>query len=265
MQEKKSIFLGFYYLIFFLGLSFVGLEYVLENYFKTSICSTSGCSIAKELLLIKKKYLLFLAFVFYALLLILLFLYHKTGKKIFRNLLLYFLTAGLIADAYLISFLYVGAKLSCPFCLGIFVITLLGTISAFLYLKDEFISPLHFLIALFFALLSLSFGIFVSSSQPIVSKNDKGLILIYSQNCPVCQKVLAISQNLNIPLKKVPLNQAFSLVKTLNLKSLPCLLEVKEEKIEIYSNLDEIMQKLNIKKIEASCGKNEEERMCVIP
>jgi uncharacterized membrane protein len=265
MTEKKSIFLGFYYLLLFLGLSFISLEYVLENYFKTSICTASSCSIAKELLLIEKKHLLLLAFVFYALLLILLTLYHKTEKKIFRNLFLYFSTAGLGADAYLIFFLYVGVKLSCPFCLGIFVITLGSTILAFFYLKNELISPLHFLIALFFALLSLSFSIFVSSSSPIISKNDEGLILIYSQQCPVCQKVLEMSKNLKIPLKKVPLNQAFPLVRTLNLKSLPCLLEVKEGKIEIYSNFDEIIQKLNMKKIEASCGKNEEEGMCAIP
>jgi hypothetical protein len=265
MKEKKSIFLGFYYLLLFLGLSFISLEYVLENYFKTSICSTSSCSIAKELLLIEKKHLLLLAFVFYVFLLVFLFLYHKTRKKIFRNLLLYFLSAGLIGDAYLISFLYIGTNLSCHFCFGIFVITLGSTILAFLYLKDELISPLHFLIALFFVLLSLSFSIFVSSSPPIVSKNSEGLILIYSQHCPVCQKVLEMSKNLNIPLKKVPLNQAFPLVRTLNLKSLPCLLEVKKGKIEIYSNLDEIIQKLNMKKIEASCGKNEEEGMCVIP
>ena len=265
MKEKKSIFLMFYYLFLFLGLSFISLEYVLENYFKTSFCSTSSCSISKELLLIEKKYLLLLAFVFYTLLLILLTLYHKTRKKFFRNLFLYFLTAGLIADAYLIFFLYIGAKLSCPFCLGIFVITLGGAISAFLYLKDELISPLHFLIALFFTFLGLSFSIFISLPSSIVSKNDEGLILVYSQHCPVCQKVLEMSKNLNIPLKKVPLNQALPLVKTLNLKNLPCLLEVKKEKIEIYSSFDEIIQKLNIKKIEASCSKNEEKGLCVIP
>ena len=264
-MKQKDFVLSFYYLIFFLGLFFVGLEYTLENFFKTSICSTSSCSIAKELLLIEKKHLLLLAFILYALLLILLTLYHKTGKKVFRNLLLYFLTAGLIADTYLISFLYMNAKLSCHFCLGIFAITLGGTILAFLYFKDELISALHFLIALFFALLSLSFSIFISSSPPIISKNNEELILVYSQQCPVCQKIIEMSKNLNIPLKKVPLNQAFLLIKTLNLKSLPCLLEVKKEKIEIYSNLEDIIQRLNIKKIEANCEKNKEENICAIP
>jgi hypothetical protein len=117
---------------------------------------------------------------------------------------------------------------------------------------------------LFFAFLGLSFSIFISSPSSIVSKNNEELILVYSQHCPACQKVLEISKNLNIPLKKVPLNQAFPLVRILNLKSLPCLLEVKEGKIEIYSNLDKIIQKLNIKKIETNCGRNEE-GICVIP
>jgi uncharacterized membrane protein len=265
MKVEKSIFLSFYYLILLLGLFFVGQEYVLENYFKTSICSTPSCSIAQELLLIEKKHLLLLAFVFYASILIFLFLYHKTGKKVFRNLLLYFLTAGLIANAYLIFFLYIETKLSCHFCLGIFVITLGGSISAFLYLKNELISPLHFLIALFFAILSLSFVIFISSSRPIISKDDENLILIYSQHCPTCQKVIKISKNLEISLKKIPLSQAFLLMKTLNLQNLPCLLEVKERKIVIYTNLEEIIQRLNIKKIEANCEKNKEERMCAIP
>jgi uncharacterized membrane protein len=265
MKEKKSIFLCFYYLILLLGALFVSVEYVLENYFKTSLCTASSCSIAKELLLIEKKHLLLLAFVFYTLLLVLLFLYHQTEKKIFRNLLLYFLTAGLIADAYLIFFLYIEAKLSCHFCLGIFVITLGGTISAFFYLKNELISPLHFLIALFFALLSLFLGFFVSSTPPIISKDNKNLILIYSQNCPVCQKIIEISKNLDIPLKKIPLSQAFPLMKTLNLKNLPCLLEVKKKKIEIYTNFEDIIHKLNMKKIETNCKQNKEEGLCVIP
>jgi uncharacterized membrane protein len=265
MKEKKSFFLSFCYLIFLLGLFFVGLEYVLENYFKTSLCTTSSCSIAKELLLIKKKHLLLIAFVFYTLLLVLLFLYHQTGKKLFRNLLLYFLTAGLIADAYLIFFLYIEAKLSCPFCLGIFVITLGGTILTFFYLKDELISPLHFLITLFFALLTLFLGFFVSSTPPIISKDNKNLILIYSQNCPICQKTIEISENLDIPLKKIPLSQAFPLMKTLNLKNLPCLLDVKEKKIEIYTNFEDILHKLNMKKIETNCEQNKEEELCVIP
>ena len=263
MKEKNQFFLSFCYLFLLLGLFFVGLEYVLENYFQTSICSTPSCYIVKELLLIEKKHLLLLAFVFYALLLVLLSLYHKTEKKVFRNLLLYFLTAGLIANTYLIAFLYLGAKLSCHFCLGIFTITLGVAISAFFYLKNELISSLHFLIALFFAILSLSFSFFVSSSQPVVSKNDESLILIYSENCPACQKILEISKSSNIELKKVPLNQAFSLVKTLNLKNLPILLEVKNEKIEIYSDFETIIQKLNTPQIEASCEINQEKEVAI--
>jgi uncharacterized membrane protein len=278
MEKKNQLFLAFCYLIYSFGLFFVGIEFVLQNHFKTSLCSTHSCAIASELLLLEKNHLLLLAFIFFGSSLILLFLYHTTQKNIYRNLLLYLTTASLIADAYLIFFLYLGTKLSCHFCLGIFVITLSGTFLIFLYLKDRPISLIHFLVALLFALLSLAFGSFITSFSSIISQTNQGLILIYSQNCPACQKILEISKSSNINLKKVPLNQAYYLVKTLNLKTLPILLEVKNTKIEIYSNFEEITQKLTKIKIysnfeeitqksniETNCEKNKEEGMCIIP
>jgi len=270
MKRKSPLTLKLSYLILILGLLFVGLEYILENYFKTSICPTSGCFIASELLLLGKNYLLILALLFYTALILLLFLYHKTGGSFFKTLLLYLLTAGLIGDAYLIFFLFMNIAEPCWFCLIVFSITLAGAISILLYIRNEPITSPHLLVALILGMFSLALGFYISSPSPIISKEGNvektNFILIYSQHCPACKEVIAESERLGIKLEKVPLNQAYPLVKALNLKSLPCLLEFKEDRIEIYTGFEAVKNRLNLEEEQNPCVENfQEGGLCVIP
>jgi len=270
MKRKSPFILKLSYFILILGLLFVGLEYILKNYYKTSICPTSGCFIAEELLLLGKNYLLILALLFYTALIFLLFLYQKTGGSLFKNLLLYLLTAGLIGDAYLIFFLFINSAEPCWFCLIVFSITLAGAITVLVYLRDEPITSPHFLVALTFGMFSLALGFYISSPSPIISKEGNvkkaNLILIYSQHCPACKEVIAESERLGLKLEKVSLNQAYPLVKALNLKSLPCLLEFKEDKIEIYTGFEAVKNRLNLEKKQNPCVENPQEGgLCAIP
>jgi uncharacterized membrane protein len=270
MKRKSQFILKLSYFIFILGLLFVGLEYILKNYFKTSLCPTSGCFIAEELLLLGKNHLLILALFFYTALILLLFLYQKTGGSLFKNLLLYLLTAGLIGDAYLIFFLFINIAEPCWFCLIVFFITLAGAISILIYIRDEPITSPHFLVALTFGMFSLALGFYISSPSPIIPKDGNvkktNLILIYSQSCPACKEVIAESERLGLKLEKVPLNQAYPLVKSLNLKSLPCLLEFKEDRIEIHTGFEAVKKRLNLEKEQNPCVENPQEGgLCAIP
>jgi len=270
MKRKSPFILNLSYLILILGLLLVGLEYILENYFNKSICPTSGCFIAEELLLLGKSYLLILALLFYTALMFLLFLYQKTGGSLFKNLLLYLLTAGLIGDAYLIFFLFINIPEPCWFCLKVFFITLAGAISVLVYLRNDPITSPHFLVALIFGMFSLALGFYISSPSPIISKEGNvkkaNFILIYSQHCPACKEVIAESERLGLKLEKIPLNQAYPLIKALNLKSLPCLLEFKEDKIEIYAGFEAVKNRLNLENKQIPCVENPQEGgLCAIP
>jgi uncharacterized membrane protein/glutaredoxin-related protein len=270
MKRKSPLILKLSYLILIFGLLFIGLEYILENYFKTSICPTSGCFIASELLLLGKNNLLILALLFYTALVFLLFLYQKTEGSLFKNLLLYLLTAGLIGDAYLIFFLFINIAEPCWFCLIVFSITLAGAISILIYIRDEPITSPHFLVALAFGMFSLALGFYISSPSPIILKEGNvkkaSFILIYSQHCPACKEVIAESERLGLKLEKVPLNQAYPLVKSLNLKSLPCLLEFKEDRIEIYTGFEAVKKRLNLEEEQNPCVENPQEGgLCAIP
>ena len=269
MKKGSSFILKLCYFIFIFGVLFVGLEFILENYFKKSICPTSGCLVAEELLLLGKKYLLILALLFYTALICLLYLYQKTGGSLFRNLLLYLLSSGLIGNAYLIFFFFMNSSEPCWFCIVVFSITLFGAIFVLTYLKDEPISSSHVLFAFLFGLISLALGLYISSPSPIISKEDKlktNFILIYSLHCPACKEVIAESERLGLNLKKVPLNQAFPLVKTLNIRNLPCLIEFKEDEIEIYTGFEAVRSRLNVEEKENHCLENSQEGgLCAIP
>ncbi len=270
MKRESPFILKVCYLVLLLGILFVGIEYILENYFKKSVCPTSGCLLAEELLLLEKNYLLILALLFYTSLMSLLYLYQKTGGSFFRNLLLYLLTAGLIGDTYLIFFLHINNAEPCWFCLIVFFITLAGAIFILIYLKDEPIPSSQFLLAILFGIFSLALGLYVSSPSPIISKEGKvkkaDLILIYSQSCPACKEVLAESERLGLNLEKIPLNRAFPLIKALNLKNLPCLLEFNNDKIEIYTGFEAVKNRLNLEKIKNPCAENlKEGGLCAIP
>jgi len=117
---------------------------------------------------------------------------------------------------------------------------------------------------------SLALGFYISSPSPIISKEGNvkkaNLILIYSQHCPACKEVIAESERLGLKLEKVSLNQAYPLVKALNLKSLPCLLEFKEDKIEIYTGFEAVKNRLNLEKKQNPCVENPQEGgLCAIP
>ncbi len=270
MNRRSPVLLKISYLIFTFGIFLVGLEYILENFFRKSLCTASSCLIAKELLLLEKNYLLLIALFFYFFLILLLFFYQKTEGTFFRNLIFWLLTAGLIGDTYLIAFLSLQIKEPCWFCLTVFLITLSGTISVFLYLKKEAISSLQFLLALIFGMFSLGLGLYFSSSSTLISTEsdvkNATLILIYSNHCPACQKVITESEKLGLKIKKIPLKDAFPLLKTLNIKNLPCLLEVKEAKVEIFVGFEAVKERLNLEATTNPCYENPQEGgLCAIP
>jgi len=152
----------------------------------------------------------------------------------------------------------------------VFYITLAGAISILIYIRDEPITSPHFLVALTFGMFSLALGFYISSPSPITSKEGNvkktNFILIFSQHCPACKEVIAESERLGLKLEKVSLNQAYPLVKALNLKSLPCLLEFKEDKIEIYTGFEAVKNRLNLEKNQNPCVENPQEGgLCAIP
>ena len=141
------------------------------------------------------------------------------------------LTLALVAEGYLLGFqLFVIGKL-CHFCLAVFTLVF---VSNLLYLfrnlaegrdvKATLLGFLGFLTVLFM----------VWFVNPQIGELPKGEnVVIYSPNCPHCERVLSYCRSHNINATFVNINREKGLCHSLGLEEIPILIHREGGKLEI--------------------------------
>jgi len=266
MKEKAKSNKILYFIIF-LGLLIILAELFL-NYQGKSLCTAKSCKIAEDLLLFPKKYLLLIALSYFFLLLIVLKIYAYTSGTFFLGLFFFLLGVGLLGDGIFISRLLLEWKLPCYFCLLIFALMLVLTLSAFLVFRSTYFNS-----GILFALLMggllgevLAFKI-TAQPYPNLSQSPKNFILLYAENCKRCEEILKKGDKNTF--EKVPFTKVFPLFKVFDLKEVPVLIEKKAGSYEIIWDSKIIEERLfNSSQgvLNGTCGESTSEGgLCVLP
>ena len=182
----------------------IALQILIHLITGSSVCLNAGCKIVENLAAISPLYLNVLGLIFFQVIFWLLF--NLKPKTIFDiDLISMVLISGLVFDAALMAYQIFVAHTFCGYCLIIFALMVILTI---LYgLRQMAIGVailsavcLSFSILTFFpvgaksksySLKSASYGV-KSCSSP-----TKEIYLIFSSNCPHCQKVIETLNNCN--------------------------------------------------------------------
>ena len=168
------------------------------------LCPNSGCKIVESLTLIRPVYLNLMGLIFFQSVYWML----RTSKKASgprRDLLGMLLIGGLVFDAALLAYQVFVARTFCGYCVLIFGFVLILNL---LYGKRQLVAGFFVLAAV---LLSFSILVFVpvgvlSQTEPLksaaygvksCSTPSKEIYLIFSSNCPYCEKVLETLRNCN--------------------------------------------------------------------
>ncbi|MEJ2168141.1 MAG: hypothetical protein P8X90_21685 [Desulfobacterales bacterium] len=180
------------------------LQAVYGLVYGSIICPNSGCKIVETLTTIRPLYLNLLGFFFFQTVFWMLHLL-KDRSKSRLDLLGTLLVGGLVFDSALLAYQVFVARTFCGYCLLIFGFVLVLNL---FYGKRQMVAGVSVLAAL---LLSFSIVTFVpagvlSQTEPLksaaygvksCSTPSKEIYLIFSSNCPYCEKVLETLSNCN--------------------------------------------------------------------
>lgn len=265
MPKKKSSTLFFIYLFIFLTLFILLIEIILNLYGK-SLCTARACEITEFLTVIPKRYLLVIAGLYFFSLFLITWIYNSTGGSFFINLLILFLSAGLMAEGVFAGRLLLDYQILCYFC---FLIGGLLLLLSLLYLNFFSQIPLKaytLLCSFIGALAGLFLALKITSlSGDLFGNLEKRYYLIYSDECARCQELLA---NMHInDIEKIPLQRGFPLLRTLRLSTLPVLLEKEGKTWKIYSDPEDMEKILVGKPLKTNprCDNETEGGICVLP
>lgn len=265
MPKKKELSLFIINFLIFIALIIFLLEGLLTLYGK-SLCANKACEISQFLILIPKTYLLSLAGLYFFSLFLITWLYNSTEGSFFLNLLLFLISAGLMAEGVFIGRLLLDFQLLCYFCL--FVAGVLFLISLFYLLFLRRISfNSYTLLSIFIGGLAGIFFAFkvTSQSQNFFNNPEKKYFLIYSQDCSRCTELL--SKVKRTDLEEIPLQRAYLLLKFFKISTVPVLIEREEKTWRIYPDLEDMEKKLlnNTSSIDKKCGNETQGGVCALP
>ena len=180
------------------------IQAVIGLSYGSIICPNSGCKVVEGLTTISPLYLNFLGliffqFVFWGL------RFQKKETKLSADLLGLLLISGLVFDSVLLAYQIFVARTFCGYCLLIFVMVL--SLNLF-YGRRQMGAGIAILSMMLFAFAALTFmptGV-LSQTEPLktaaygvksCSSPTKEIFLIFSSNCPYCEKVLQTLGNCN--------------------------------------------------------------------
>jgi uncharacterized membrane protein len=180
------------------------LQAVYGLVYGSILCPNSGCKIVETLTAIRPLYLNLLGLIFFQAVFWMLHLL-KDRSKSRLDLLGTLLVGGLVFDAALLAYQVFVVRTFCGYCLLVFGFVLVLNL---LYGKRQMVAGFSILAAL---LLSFSILTFVpagvlSQTEPLksaaygvksCSTPSKEIYLIFSSNCPYCEKVLETLSNCN--------------------------------------------------------------------
>jgi hypothetical protein len=258
----------FYLLIGLLGVSLIGFEIYLNSK-NASLCKTEGCflvHIFDTYGILNYIGLAIFAFIFITALLDLLNFY----LGFFLRLRTYLLALSIIVEGYFIGFQTWFLKTYCQYCLIIASLLFLALLLDFLYPEKEIelfslrkgkrvyiykMSLLGFF-SIFFATYLVNF--------PLKTLEFSSPVLIYKEDCPYCEDVISYTKTKNIKIKLYKAKDVIPFMETLNLNSVPLLINNERNKVVVIEGKDEIInwfeEKYGVKKEEFIKNKREVEK-----
>ena len=180
------------------------LQAVFGLLYGSIICPNSGCKIVESLTTIPPLYLNLLGLIFFQAVFWMVQL-SKDKSKPRMDLLGILLVGGLVFDSALLAYQVFVARTFCGYCLLIFGFVLVLNL---LYGKRQMAAGFSVLAAMLFSFSVLAFvpaGV-LSQTEPLksaaygvksCSTPSKEIYLIFSSNCPYCEKVLETLSNCN--------------------------------------------------------------------
>jgi len=219
--------------IFLAGLVLTLVELVMELN-STSLCHSEGCrvvdSFARSEILMVTAGLLFFA----SLTVLSFFRSFYYGELIIDLLLILAFTV----EGYLLGFQAFVVKTFCHFCLVIAAIIFTALLYRLFVLKR-----INLVVGLFSSLAVFVAVWFVNPFIGILP--EARYILIYSENCPHCHKVLEFCKEKGIDVVPVEVREIKGLCRSLGVKSVPALVCSAPDKKEIVIGENQVIKKLS--------------------
>ena len=182
----------------------IGIQMIMITYRGNAICLDEGCKIVERLTTISPLYFNMMGLFYF---LLLLFLLHRSGSYHTEGLnwTELVLLSGMAVEGVLLSYQMMVAQVLCIYCLFIFMVVLLLNVLAG---KTQSVKAISIFIAVNLISLTLSFGpsVVLSQGQSLsagtyatsrCSNPSKELFLIFSEDCPHCQKVIEALESCN--------------------------------------------------------------------
>ena len=182
----------------------IGLQILIHLMSGSSVCLNAGCKIVENLAAVSPLYLNVLGFIFFQVVFWLLF--NLKPKTVFDiDLISLVLVSGLVFDAALMAYQIFAARTFCSYCLIIFALMIFLTM---LYGLRQMAIGVAILSAVGLAFSILTFSPVGAKSKPYSLKSasygvkscsspTKEVYLIFSSDCPHCQKVIETLNNCN--------------------------------------------------------------------
>ncbi|NPA50413.1 MAG: hypothetical protein GXO02_02140 [Epsilonproteobacteria bacterium] len=236
-------------------LVYIGVDTFLKiNH--SSLCEATGCRLASMILRFDPIYLNFMGLGAVAIILVLGWLSLK--KKEFEKLFFIALFSAVIFESIMIGAQLFINPTPCIFCLGVYGLLLLILLFSS---KEYFMVAIVPLLAIFIALSTLNFA----KNEALFAKD--GLYLIQSPTCPHCKRVKEFFKKENISYIKVDASNAngWYLARTLNISTIPILVEKRGGKIKIISGDRDIIEYFSKKKNKTNENKENKENKTVEP
>ncbi len=245
-------------LVSIIGLLLVGVEIYLNSH-NTSICKTEGCTLVHTF----DTYgvLNYIGFsIFLYLFLVALLDIFNFFLGFFLRLRTYILALSIIVEGYFLGFQTWYLNAYCHYCLTVAGLLILALFLDYLYpekpstllsiKKEKNTSVYKTSILGFFSIFFATFLVHFSL-KPI---NLDLPVIIYEKGCPHCRKVISYIQKNNIKAKLYSAKEVISLMRILNIHSVPLLIDKKENSIILLKGEDKIkdwfQQEYKIKKEE---------------
>ncbi|MEM3335616.1 MAG: hypothetical protein QXY47_06245 [Thermoplasmata archaeon] len=211
-MKKHKIFLTLFLFLSLIGFILTSVEFFYSLQGK-SLCPTDGClivgSFARD-----DKALYLMGMIFFGSIIALL-----SFKKYFSyaNLLIdILLMLGIAVEGYLVGFQVFVIQDYCLFCL-----TVAGIIFSLALIK--IILKKNIVVSVGFAVFILIFASVWFINPGLKSVPESQYVLIYSENCPHCHKVIDFCKDKNIPVELVKVNDIKGFCKTANINTVPVL------------------------------------------
>ncbi len=240
VSHKYLRWISLWSLLFAAGL----LGEIFLNLKGRALCELESCLLVSALAHLSHLQMVLLGLAFFLILVFLSLWYQRTRTG--SALLVLTAGLGLGGEAVFLLRQAFDYKVWCPFCLVVAVGVLGASLGILFIFRRWSWSFLGFWVGLVpaFLLTSLTLVPLEKVARPAFPERDppKNYFLVYSENCPHCHEVLDFCRNLpGFNLYLCPKDQAWGLLRSLDLKGIPVLVVKEKKGIKVYQGSQTII------------------------